>query len=285
MSDRPSTSKARGVCKYYKEPRGCFAGSRCKFFHGEPGATDGPTLTPYDASKTCRFFAKGYCNRGDSCWFRHVQSEVSSSRATLEDVEDDQCCICFEKPTTYGLLGGCSHVFCLSCLRQWRSTAGKSIDVVESGVHKKCPMCRSKSAFITPSSVFIKHGDPAKDEVIQAYKESMARIPCVHFQSSKARGRLFCPFGRDCFYQHLNDDGTPYIFSEGAMGRSHTHRNIFPFAQTPVMDGNFFTSSLDILDEILQDPPYNRSMELVRLLSKHCVRVYNDWAMLCSAAT
>ena len=137
--------------------------------------------------------AAGYCRRGDSCWFKHVKP--ASSQVTLEDaVEDDPCSICFEKPTTYGLLGewriwswgqhtnrssgGCSHVFCLECLRQWRDPTGKTEDLVQSRAHKKCPMCRAKSAFITPSSVFIKHGDPAKDKVIQAYKESMAKRPC-----------------------------------------------------------------------------------------------------------
>jgi hypothetical protein len=25
----------------------------------------------------------------------------------------------------------------------------------------------------------------------------------------------FCPFGKDCFYQHLNDDGTEYVFVKG----------------------------------------------------------------------
>lgn len=24
-----------------------------------------------------------------------------------------------------------------------------------------------------------------------------------------------CPFGRDCFYQHLSDDGSKYVFDNG----------------------------------------------------------------------
>jgi len=43
---------------------------------------------------------------------------------------------------------------------------------------KKCPMCRSSSRFITPSSKFWKEGTQEKDGVTQAYKESMARVPC-----------------------------------------------------------------------------------------------------------
>ncbi|KAL1745876.1 hypothetical protein HDZ31DRAFT_81651 [Schizophyllum fasciatum] len=253
MSSRPQTSKPRGVCAYYKQPRGCFAGSRCKFLHGEPSDANAPKLTPYDAAKTCRFFANGYCRHGDSCWFKHIKPGSSSSQ-TLEDAEDDGCGICYEKPTTYGLLGGCSHVFCLDCLRQWRDPSGKSMDLVESRAHKKCPMCRAKSAFITPSSIFIKHGDPAKDRVIGAYKESMAKKPCRHFQESKARsgGQPHCPFGRECFYQHLNDDGSPYHFPPGYTApRSAPRVN---FAQSAFVDGALLTSSLDILDGILSDP-------------------------------
>jgi E3 ubiquitin-protein ligase makorin len=29
-------------------------------------------------------------------------------------------------------------------------------------------------------------------------------------------GRPYCPFGRDCMYQHLNEDGTPHVFGQGA---------------------------------------------------------------------
>ena len=38
-----------------------------------------------------------------------------------------------------------------------------------------------------------------------------------YFQDSRAKNpkKLFCPFGKDCFYQHLNDDGTKYEFKDG----------------------------------------------------------------------
>lgn len=40
----------------------------------------------------------------------------------------------------------------------------------------------------------------------------MARVPCKYFKESLAKGgEPKCPFGRDCFYQHLNADGTPHI--------------------------------------------------------------------------
>ena len=60
---RPSTSKPRGVCRYYTQPRGCFAADKCKFLHGEPPIEakpdDPPMLTPYDKAKRCDFYARG----------------------------------------------------------------------------------------------------------------------------------------------------------------------------------------------------------------------------------
>lgn len=118
MSDvRPATSKARGVCKYYQTSRGCFAGANCKFLHGE-----GESLTPYDTSKTCRYFAAGYCLRGEKCWFRHVQPASAGSSSVADapaaqvggkEEEDDDlmCSICYDTPITFGLLGESKSIF------------------------------------------------------------------------------------------------------------------------------------------------------------------------------
>ncbi|KAJ3841340.1 hypothetical protein F5878DRAFT_19621 [Lentinula raphanica] len=229
--DRPSTSKARGVCKYYQTPRGCFAGDKCKFLHGDSTAdTKDPStrLTPYDQAKVCRYFANGFCKHGDKCWFRHIPPPQPDETVFATDPIDESCSICFEKPAVYGLLTGCSHVFCIPCLKEWRDPRDKSEDVVQSGVHKKCPMCRTPSKFITPSSLFYKHDDPRKTQTISAYKDSMARVPCRYFVESKTKSKkLFCPFGKDCFYQHLNDDGTPYTFADGveaSMRRARQNR-------------------------------------------------------------
>ncbi|KZT10054.1 uncharacterized protein LAESUDRAFT_645543 [Laetiporus sulphureus 93-53] len=209
--DRPATSKSRGTCRYYNTSRGCFAGNNCKFLHGET-----EKYTPFDKSKTCKFYAAGYCRRGDQCWFIHSDSPsaVASSSAEPATEEDQLCCICYEKPVTYGLLGGCSHIFCVQCIREWRDPHGKSEDVVSSGVTKQCPLCRASSRFITPSSQFFPEGHPGKAKTIEQYKASMARVPCRHFSKSPLNDR-FCPFGKDCFYQHVNEDGTPYIFRHG----------------------------------------------------------------------
>ncbi|EDR05631.1 uncharacterized protein LACBIDRAFT_294785 [Laccaria bicolor S238N-H82] len=190
---RPVTSKSRGICKYYNSPRGCFSGDSCKFLHGEePGQNVQPLLTPYDQAKQCRYYQHGFCKRGELCWFKHVDPHQTN---ILEE-EDQLCSVCFEKPVTFGLLG-------------------KPGDVVESGNTKKCPMCRTASRFITPSSKFCIAGEKA--DAIKAYQASMGRVTCRYFQTSQAKNKNkpLCPFGKDCFYKHVNEDGTPFLFREG----------------------------------------------------------------------
>ncbi|KAL5503925.1 hypothetical protein ACEPAH_7997 [Sanghuangporus vaninii] len=221
MSERPTTSKSRGICQYFRSSRGCRNGDACKFLHG-----DNETLSPYDKSKTCKFYAAGFCKRGDKCWFRHVnstsgESSIVSSTNTGTSTDPDNedgptiCSICQEMPVTYGLLEDCSHVFCLECIRGWRDPSGKSQDIVISGNTKRCPYCRKSSKFVTPSSVFYPDGDPLKATTIANYKASMSRIPCKYFERS-VPGSRFCPFGKDCFYQHKELDGTDFVFDRGA---------------------------------------------------------------------
>ncbi|KAH8104134.1 hypothetical protein BXZ70DRAFT_968741 [Cristinia sonorae] len=218
MPERPVTSKSRGICRFYTTPRGCFAGKNCKFLHGET-----EKFTSYDKAKTCKFFTAGYCKRGADCWFAHVvppaASATSQSGCNLKapaemDDEENMCSICLEKPVTYGLLPACSHIYCIQCIRDWRDRNGKSIEMVVTGNTKKCPLCRSLSPFVVPSSHFYPDGHPGKETMIEKYKASMARVACRHFQNSPPSDR-FCPFGKDCFYQHLNSDGTPFIFEHG----------------------------------------------------------------------
>lgn len=111
-SERPATCKPKGACKYYITPQGCLSGESCRYTHGDP-------RTPFDMSKVCRYFTAGYCHRGSACWFKHVQSEASSTSPTSaskenlvpdvapgqsDEIDDHACCICLERPVTFGLL-------------------------------------------------------------------------------------------------------------------------------------------------------------------------------------
>ena len=39
---------------------------------------------------------------------------------------------------------------------------------------------------------------------------------CTRYFENSQPGRRHCPFGKECFYKHENDDGTPYVFHRGA---------------------------------------------------------------------
>lgn len=129
---------------------------------------------------------------------------------------DAECIICYDKPVTYGLMDGCSHVLCVQCIRQWRHPNNRTDDAETTNI--SCPYCRVPSYFVTPSSQFFPKDHPRRTEIVAQYKASMARVPCRHFQNSPPNRRR-CPFGRDCFYQHLNPDGTTHIFPENTNPR------------------------------------------------------------------
>ncbi|KAI0766941.1 hypothetical protein BD413DRAFT_480264 [Trametes elegans] len=210
---RPVTTKPRGICKYYNTARGCYAGDRCKFLHGE-----NERMSPFDKNKPCKFYAAGFCKRGDRCWFVHARPGTSGKRAASQFDEDDEnlCSICYDKPATYGLLVGCSHIFCITCIKNWRGSEGKSEDIIQAGTTKTCPMCRTASRFVIPSTFYYAEQDPRKAQTIQNYKASMARIKCKYFERSLLSRRRKCPFGNECFFKHENADGTPYVFEHGA---------------------------------------------------------------------
>ncbi|PGG96202.1 hypothetical protein GX51_07943 [Blastomyces parvus] len=150
----------------------------------------------------CKWWKRGHCFRGRECYFRHdnalagvdkptsppaagaaalntrvevvgAGSSVSSESAAptappttanppKSEAPGEPCGICMETPTVFGLLINCDHVFCLSCIRSWRSSVGTSAeDVISSPdsrvprqTTKTCPLCRTKSEYVVPSDVF-----------------------------------------------------------------------------------------------------------------------------------
>jgi E3 ubiquitin-protein ligase makorin len=75
-------------------------------------------------------------------------------------------------------------------------------------------MCRNVSRFVIPSSIFYKSSDPMKVVVVERYKESMKKVRCRYFEASPPNKR-FCPFGKDCFYKHQDENGQDYVFEKG----------------------------------------------------------------------
>ncbi|KAF8923642.1 hypothetical protein EDD21DRAFT_359117 [Dissophora ornata] len=197
----------------------------------------------YAASRACQWYMAGYCHRGESCWFSHdrgtVNAAYSGGQETIilsdddeedtgtqrrtsvvhgdsndddddDDDDDQKCAICFEVPKTFGLLVSCNHAFCLECIRTWRSKdISSDLQPHDSGnvsVTKACPNCRTPSLYVVPSSFFPTCSEQ-KEIIIQNYKEATARKPCKYFKESG--DRHWCPFGDDCHFAHLDEDGEP----------------------------------------------------------------------------
>ncbi|KAG6334187.1 hypothetical protein ID866_4902 [Astraeus odoratus] len=271
--ERPVTSKARGICRYYDTPRGCFAGDKCKFLHGAD-----EKFTPYDKAKVCRYYVRGLLFLVSAAIGSDLASSCSRSlhpgRSVLvpsrgANVTPQQRAGSTGDGSLLYLHGKANHawpvdhVFCLSCIRQWRDTDGKSLDMVATGAIKSCPLCRRPSRFVTPSTYFLPSANPQKDETIDRYKASMAKVPCKYFEETSLTGRPCCPFGSDCFYKHTNPDGTPHVFPHGAekymviykRRRQRSQRRTRPGFPNPMeylqqlfdRRGNDFYVSLDML--------------------------------------
>ncbi|KAF7982608.1 hypothetical protein HWV62_27642 [Athelia sp. TMB] len=238
---RPQTSKPRGLCKYYTTPRGCFAGPQCKFLHGPD-----QSLTPFDQAKTCKFFASGFCRRGDECWFRHVAPGAAANASRGEEEgSEDVCNVCLEKPVTYGLL-----------------------------IVKKCPLCRTPSRYVIPSSVPYPHNHPEKLEAIQKYKATSNRM---------------CPFGKDCFYAHTNADGTPHIFPHGVeyyIGRYRARLLTGQRATSRLVEGDnaldadadAYTSAL-IFQRLMQGAPFDDVQGTIETMRANLPGMLHDFGM------
>jgi len=80
---------------------------------------------------------------------------------------------------------------------EWR-TEGSD----EAEDRRSCPTCRGKSDYVVPSN--IKPIDKEdKERIVNEYRTRLGRVPCKKFDGSLGS----CPYGSDCFYSHLDEEG------------------------------------------------------------------------------
>ena len=107
----------------------------------------------------------------------------------------------------FGLLTGCTHVFCIDCIRHWRKEQKRVVSETPSYMIgedspspsdrvRACPTCRVVSDFVVPSDKFCVGQE--KTDVIGAYQARLSVQKCKRFNGKFGS----CPFGRDCFYAH-----------------------------------------------------------------------------------
>ncbi|CAG8755992.1 27072_t:CDS:2 [Gigaspora margarita] len=195
----------------------------------DSGATPGLSIDSRRFEPLCPFGMAGNCRYGDRCQSLHGLQCPSCLKLVLHPhltpeehqvhinecfnrqiqavdgirPEEIECGICFEKvllkdDARFGLLN-CEHAFCLQCIRQWRSSSNNQ----NNQVIRACPICRTPSHFITPSTTWITDHDE-KQRIINEYKRKCSNIPCKHFNYGDGQ----CQFGSSCFYSHVYRDGT-----------------------------------------------------------------------------
>ncbi|RLN26694.1 hypothetical protein BBJ28_00012030 [Nothophytophthora sp. Chile5] len=148
-------------------------------------------------SKICTFFLQGLCRYGDTCFYSHsLRERVESEDEMLamgEEIrlsQDLECGICYDniiaKGERFGLLSGCNHPFCLTCLRNWRGNADQPKQTV-----RQCPLCRVETNFIIPSSRMVTKPE-RKQVLIDEYRVRLAlplSLLCLPAAAASVRNR------------------------------------------------------------------------------------------------
>lgn len=160
----------------------------------------------------CSFAAAGDCPRGESC--PHIHGDLcpicerrclhpsrpqerdehmkicEKRRKHLEALrcsQEIECSVCLEavlsKPTSaerkFGILSECDHSFCISCIRNWRSSSPASGINMNSAV-RACPICRRLSYFVIPSVIWYSSREE-KQDIVQSYKTKLRYNLGTHF--------------------------------------------------------------------------------------------------------
>ncbi|KAJ4828011.1 hypothetical protein Tsubulata_006202 [Turnera subulata] len=190
-------------------------------------------VKPADRS-ICAFAAAGSCPRGDKCPhihgdlcpscgkhclhpFRPEESEEhlktcekkQKQLELLKYSQEIECSVCLDrvlsKPSAaerkFGLMSECDHPFCISCIRNWRSSSPTSGMDLNTSL-RACPICRKLSYFVIPSVIWYSSQEE-KQEIVENYKAKLRSIDCKHFDFGNGN----CPFGTSCFYKHAYRDG------------------------------------------------------------------------------
>lgn len=127
-------------------------------------------------------------------------------RQRVERSKGKTCGICMEEVLSiensaerrFAIFQNCIHVFCLKCVRNWRSGRSR----IEKDAIRSCPICRTMSHFVIPSQYWIEEA-VEKQELIENYKKNLAEKDCRYYNFGDGE----CPFSISCFYRHQNREG------------------------------------------------------------------------------
>lgn len=115
------------------------------------------------------------CRYGNSCFYSHSLNERVESEDEMIAIGEEirlskelECGICYDntmaKEERFGLLSGCNHAFCLTCVRNWRGHTNQPKQTV-----RQCPVCRIETHFIIPSNRMVTNPE-RKKALIDEYR-------------------------------------------------------------------------------------------------------------------
>jgi len=247
--------KDKLLCSYHIQGK-CRYGEHCQLLHGDMCRhCNKPCLHPHNPSQADQHMK--VCEQRNLL-LKSLPSEIINASKKAE------CGICFEvvmdKGRRFGLMTGCEHGFCLACIRAWRSTSRDMSN--PSTMVKACPTCRRESLFVIPSSVFV--GGELKQKMADQYKTNLKKKPCRYYAKTGT-----CPFGGDCFYAHLNADGSPVDSSRMINVVKNRKRDTSPT----------IPYELDIIDLLshVSDMHPDHVMELLMDLLANDADYENEW--------
>jgi hypothetical protein len=90
----------------------------------------------------------------------------------------------------YGVLDNCDHIFCYECIVSWKRSKYSNAE------SESCPVCKVRSAFITPSKHWFDNKDD-KHRIVKKHKNHLKTLPCRYYLRHG-----FCRYSDRCFYDH-----------------------------------------------------------------------------------
>lgn len=140
-----------------------------------------------------KFAKEYYCRSGKRCYsynciFQHTDEPIEAKDS------ETMCGICYEDiidtNKRYGLLQNCNHIYCLNCIKTYRS--GQMNSSISLTNRLKCPICREHSRFVLPSKYNLK-GEHKKNGFKRFYEKRQAKS-CYY--------GLSCPRIKSCPFKH-----------------------------------------------------------------------------------
>jgi E3 ubiquitin-protein ligase makorin len=216
------------ICVYYQSSTGCRFGTRCKFIH-EECSPESLHLRNQPIPLSCKFYQNGYCRAGESCRYQHdtlplandaaVNGRSVDRKGSSTPESETTCIICLDPIETFGLLSGCDHHFCISCISAWRNPKKSNRSTDELRAKRGCPVCRQESDFVMPSNVrlsgsqkeilFKKRLSQRKSILCRDWvkKKKCKFVSTPHLNPLLSYLLIHFRFGSKCHYAHLDING------------------------------------------------------------------------------